>query len=151
MANPRPRPSVMTLTERAASRIHEIVEASDKPIAGLRVGVKNAGCAGMAYTLDPVETPNAADDVVSDHGVTVYIDLDRDDVYDVGEPTTVSGIDGKRSMRMRGGSRWVEAGAEGPGAAVGGPQAGAVGGLRRDQDGSQTTVKNFAGSAATSA
>ncbi|MCA9095508.1 MAG: hypothetical protein KDA68_18645, partial [Planctomycetaceae bacterium] len=27
-------------------------------------------------------------------GVTVYIDLDRDDVYDVGEPTTVSGVDG---------------------------------------------------------
>ena len=28
----------------------------------------------MAYTLDPVETPNAADDVVSAHGVNVYVD-----------------------------------------------------------------------------
>ena len=40
----------------------------------MRVGVKNAGCAGMAYTLDPVETPEKADDLVSAHGVDVYVD-----------------------------------------------------------------------------
>jgi len=74
MANPRPRPSVMTLTERAAARVQEIVEASDRPMAGVRVGIRNGGCAGMAYTLDPVETPNATDDVVTGHGATVYID-----------------------------------------------------------------------------
>ncbi len=71
---PRPRPSVISLTEAAAARVREIVEASDKPLIGVRVGVKNAGCAGMAYTLDPVEKPNPADDVVSQHGVTVYVD-----------------------------------------------------------------------------
>lgn len=71
---PRPRPSVISLTEAAAERVRALVEASDKPLAGVRVGVKNAGCAGMAYTLDTVATPNAADDVVSAHGVTVYVD-----------------------------------------------------------------------------
>jgi iron-sulfur cluster assembly protein len=71
---PRPRLSVISLTEAAAARVRELVDASDKPLTGVRVGVKNAGCAGMAYTLDPVETPNAADDVVAAHGVTVYID-----------------------------------------------------------------------------
>ncbi len=71
---PRPRPTVISLTEAAAARVRELVEGSDTPVAGVRVGVKNAGCAGMAYTLDKVETPNAADDVVSAHGVTVFVD-----------------------------------------------------------------------------
>ena len=74
MASLRPRPSVMTLTERAAARVHEIIDASDKPLAGVRVGIRNGGCAGMAYTLDPVEEANPADDVVSDKGVTLYVD-----------------------------------------------------------------------------
>lgn len=70
----RPRPSVINLTERAAARVRDLVDGSDTPLAGVRVGVKNAGCAGMAYTLEPVETPSPADDVVSQHGVTVYVD-----------------------------------------------------------------------------
>jgi iron-sulfur cluster assembly protein len=74
MATARPRPSVMTLTERAAERVREIVAGADRPIAGVRVGVKKGGCAGMEYTLEPVETPNAADDVVTGHGATVYVD-----------------------------------------------------------------------------
>ncbi|MCB1486843.1 MAG: iron-sulfur cluster assembly accessory protein [Bauldia sp.] len=74
MANPRPRPSVMRLTERAAARVREIVDGSDKVLAGVRVGIKKGGCAGMEYTLDPVETVNPADDVVSEHGVNVYVE-----------------------------------------------------------------------------
>ncbi len=70
----RARPAVMTVTDAAAEKVREIVDRFDPPIAGLRVGVKNAGCAGMAYTLDPVEAPDPADDVVSDKGVTIYVD-----------------------------------------------------------------------------
>jgi iron-sulfur cluster assembly protein len=71
---PRPRPALMNLTERAAGRIRELIDGNEKKLAGVRVGVKNAGCAGMAYTLDPVETPSVADDKVSAHGVDVYVD-----------------------------------------------------------------------------
>lgn len=74
MATPRPRPAVMKLTERAAARVRELVDGNEKQLVGVRVGVKNAGCAGMAYTLDPVETPNPMDDVVNEHGVSVFID-----------------------------------------------------------------------------
>jgi iron-sulfur cluster assembly protein len=74
MATPRPRPSVMNLTERAAERIRELIDGNSRPLVGVRVGVKNAGCAGMSYTLDPVETPEKADDLVSAHGVDVYVD-----------------------------------------------------------------------------
>lgn len=65
---------IMSLTDAAAERITEIIEDSDKPVIGVRVGVKNAGCAGMAYTLDYVSEPVAGDDHVSDKGVEVYIE-----------------------------------------------------------------------------
>ena len=74
MAGSRPRPTVIQVTERAAERVRELVANNDRQLVGVRVGVKNAGCAGMAYTLDPVETPNPADDVVSAHGVNVFVD-----------------------------------------------------------------------------
>lgn len=65
---------VINLTETAAERIVDIMSASDEPVNGVRVGVKNAGCAGMAYTLDYVAEPVAGDDHVHQHGVDVYID-----------------------------------------------------------------------------
>ena len=42
-ANPRPRPQVMKLTEAAALRVRDIMQRSEKPVIGLRVGVKNGG------------------------------------------------------------------------------------------------------------
>ena len=70
----RPRPQVMRLTEGAAERIKDILSRSDQPIAGVRVGVKNGGCAGMAYTMEYAERVEAADEVVEDKGVRVLID-----------------------------------------------------------------------------
>lgn len=74
MASVRPRPQVMRLTEAAASRIKELMAKSDHPIAGLRVGVRNGGCAGMAYTMEYAEQANPTDEVVDDKGVRILID-----------------------------------------------------------------------------
>lgn len=65
---------VITLSDAAAERIKEIMADSDKPVAGVRVGVKNAGCAGMAYTLDYVSEAVDGDDHVYEKGVDVYVD-----------------------------------------------------------------------------
>ena len=70
----RPRPKVVTLTEAAASRVREIMEAADRPYVGLRVGVKNGGCAGQEYTLAYAEAVEPFDEVVEDKGVTVLIE-----------------------------------------------------------------------------
>ena len=70
----RPRPQVMRLTEGAAERIRDILSRSDQPIAGVRVGVKNGGCAGMEYTMEYVETIGPTDEVVEDKGVKLLID-----------------------------------------------------------------------------
>lgn len=74
MATARPRPKVMTLTESAAARVREIIERSEEDFIGLRVGVKNGGCAGMEYTMDYADTVDPLDEVVEDKGVKILID-----------------------------------------------------------------------------
>ena len=64
----------MRLTDAAAERIKAIMAKSDKPIAGVRVGVKNGGCAGMAYTMEYAESAQKFDEVVEDKGVKLLID-----------------------------------------------------------------------------
>ena len=64
----------MSLTDAAAQRVKEIVAAADKPIVGVRVGVRNGGCAGMAYTMEFAEAAGANDEVVEDKGVKLLID-----------------------------------------------------------------------------
>ncbi len=71
---PRPKLQVMRLSDAAATRINDIFARAEKPIAGVRVGVKNGGCAGMSYTMEYAETVNPADEVVEDKGVRIFID-----------------------------------------------------------------------------
>ena len=74
MATARPRPQVMRLTDAAAQRIKDVMARAEKPVAGVRVGVKNGGCAGMEYTMEYAEAANPADEVVEDKGVKILID-----------------------------------------------------------------------------
>ena len=71
---PRPRPKVMTLTQAAAERIRQIMARAERPVAGLRIGVKNGGCAGMEYTMEWAGEAGAMDERIEDQGVTVLID-----------------------------------------------------------------------------
>lgn len=70
----RPRPQVMSITDAAAARVQEIIANSDKPLLGVRVGVKNAGCAGMSYTMEFAEQIGKYDEVVEDKGVKIVVD-----------------------------------------------------------------------------
>ncbi|MET0271714.1 MAG: iron-sulfur cluster assembly accessory protein [Phenylobacterium sp.] len=70
----RPRPKVVTLTDRAAERVREIMDRAEKPYAGLRVGVKNGGCAGQEYVLEYAEAANPLDEVAEDKGVTILVE-----------------------------------------------------------------------------
>src|SRR6202040_2582777 len=74
MASPRPRPQVMRLTDAAAERIKSVMAKADRPIAAVRVGVKNGGCAGMSYTMEYAEQVNPTDEIVEDKGVRLLID-----------------------------------------------------------------------------
>lgn len=74
MATARPRPQVMRLTDAAALRIKDVMARADKPVAGVRVGVKNGGCAGMEYTMEYADDVKPSDEVVEDKGVKILVD-----------------------------------------------------------------------------
>jgi iron-sulfur cluster assembly protein len=71
---PRPRPQVMKLTERAAERIKAIMTDKGAGTAGLRIGIKKGGCAGMEYTMEWAAEQKPFDEVVEAGGARVLID-----------------------------------------------------------------------------
>jgi len=70
----RSAPKAITLTDRAAEKVRDIMAQSDGKYIGLRVGVKNGGCAGMAYTMEYAEDAKPLDEVVEDKGVRILIE-----------------------------------------------------------------------------
>ena len=68
----RPRPQLVTLTDAAAARVREIL--SEREQGFLRVGVKNAGCAGMEYTMEYVDEMEKFDETVEDKDVQIVVD-----------------------------------------------------------------------------
>ena len=70
----RPRPQVMRLTDAAAQRISELTKRADSEIVGLRVGIKNGGCAGQSYTVEYAHEIRPTDEVVEDKGVKILVD-----------------------------------------------------------------------------
>jgi iron-sulfur cluster assembly protein len=74
MATARPRPQLMRLTDAAAMRIKDVMARADKPVAGVRVGVKNGGCAGQEYTMEYADAIRPSDEVVEDKGVKILVD-----------------------------------------------------------------------------
>ena len=69
----RPRPKLVSLTDAAATRVREILDAKPEASA-LRVGVKNGGCAGSEYVIAYANGPDPLDEVVEDKGVTILVE-----------------------------------------------------------------------------
>ncbi|MCO5065857.1 MAG: Fe-S cluster assembly scaffold SufA [Rhizobiaceae bacterium] len=64
--------SVISMTDRAADRVREIV-ATREGAKGIRLGVKKGGCAGMEYTVDLVTDARPGDDHVEHQGANVWV------------------------------------------------------------------------------
>lgn len=63
---------VITVTEAARKRLDEIL--TSKPDAlGIRIGVKNGGCAGMEYTVDLVKDAVSGEDKVVTPEGTIWV------------------------------------------------------------------------------
>ena len=71
---PRPKPQVVTLTDRAADRMQAIMAGADGNFIGVKIGVKNGGCAGMEYTMDYATEKAMLDEVVESNGIQILID-----------------------------------------------------------------------------
>ena len=66
-----PGKQAVTLTPAAARQIKRLMEKDGH--AGLRIGVKKGGCAGMEYTMDFAADVNPMDEVVEQDGARVMI------------------------------------------------------------------------------
>jgi len=73
-AGPRTRPAVMRITDAAAQRIGELMARAEGGIVGVRVGVKNGGCAGQSYSVEYAHEVRDNDEVIEDKGVRVLVD-----------------------------------------------------------------------------
>ena len=64
----------ITLTEAAAQHARHLMVQAGGNISAIRLGLKNAGCAGQSYTLNYAEKPEPFDEVVEDKGIKILIE-----------------------------------------------------------------------------
>ena len=65
---------MMQVTDAAAERVKLLLRQRGNDSAGVRIGVRTAGCSGLSYTLEYADERNAFDEVVEDKGVTILVD-----------------------------------------------------------------------------
>ena len=99
---------IMSLTDAAAERVREIMDDSATPVVGVRIGIKDAGCAGQSYTLNYVSAPVAGDDHVFER-LRVVIFSNKADLYFV-EGRPKSGLENWTDRTIA-----IKADVEGPG------------------------------------
>ena len=65
---------IIKLSDKAASRIKEIMSGAENKSLGVRVAVKSGGCAGTSYVMEYTKELNPNDEVIEDKGVKVFVD-----------------------------------------------------------------------------
>ena len=66
---------MVTLSERAAQKVRELLEAEGDPsLTSLRVAVEGGGCSGFQYALGFDSEPDGDDETYEMHGVRVVVD-----------------------------------------------------------------------------
>ena len=63
----------ITLTEAAARQVRTQLAKRGKGL-GLRIGVKNVGCSGFAYTYEIADDLRDGERVFEDHGASLMVD-----------------------------------------------------------------------------
>jgi iron-sulfur cluster assembly accessory protein len=69
-----PQPTVLSLTDAAASKLAELTKEETSPDIGLRVYVYSGGCSGYRYGMMLEDAPTPEDQVLEANGVRVYVD-----------------------------------------------------------------------------
>jgi iron-sulfur cluster assembly accessory protein len=69
-----PQPTVLSLTDAAATKLHELTKEEASPDIGLRVYVYSGGCSGYRYGMMLEDAPTPDDQIMAVNGVKVYVD-----------------------------------------------------------------------------
>jgi iron-sulfur cluster assembly protein len=65
---------LVVLSDAAAGKLRELVEAEQNPAIGLRVYVYSGGCSGFRYGMMLEDQPSSEDVTVESKGIKVYVD-----------------------------------------------------------------------------
>ena len=68
------QPTVLSLTDAAAAKLHELTKEEANPNIGLRVYVYSGGCSGYRYGMMLEDAPTEEDRLLEANGVKVYVD-----------------------------------------------------------------------------
>jgi iron-sulfur cluster assembly protein len=68
------QPTVVSLTDAAASKLRELTKDETNPEIGLRVYVYSGGCSGFRYGMMLEDAPTTEDQVLDASGIKVYVD-----------------------------------------------------------------------------
>src|SRR5689334_9998189 len=68
------QPTVVSLSDAAATKLRELTKDEPNPAIGLRVYVYSGGCSGFRYGMMLEDAPTADDRVLEANGVKVYVD-----------------------------------------------------------------------------
>ena len=66
--------NLLSLTPSAIERLRDINKNSSNDNVAVKLGVKNGGCAGMAYTMDYINEVSQNDEVIKIDDITLVID-----------------------------------------------------------------------------
>ena len=67
-------PQMITLTDAAVDRVKALIDNSDEPVLGLRVGISTKGCSGMSYVFEYAKEKQPYEEEIDTKGAKVFID-----------------------------------------------------------------------------
>ena len=65
---------MITLTDAAVDRVKNLIDNSDEPVLGLRVGISTKGCSGMSYVFEYAKEKQPYEEEIDTKGAKVFID-----------------------------------------------------------------------------
>ena len=71
---PMAEPTLIHVTEAAASKIKDLLAEENKAESGLRVFVQGGGCSGFQYGLMIEESGGVGDQTFESNGIRLYVD-----------------------------------------------------------------------------
>ncbi|MQG19031.1 MAG: iron-sulfur cluster assembly accessory protein [SAR202 cluster bacterium] len=70
----QPAPLTISITQEAVEHVKSFASEAGKPDSHIRVSVKGGGCSGLTYSLDLVDEPKPDDKVITEHGLSIFVD-----------------------------------------------------------------------------
>ena len=65
---------MIQLTEKAVTKVQEILNSQEPKPAGLRIAVVGGGCSGFSYSMAFENTPSMLDKTYAFNGLKVFVD-----------------------------------------------------------------------------